>query len=167
LSKQYLPYFAAILVLFLIVAPIVGAESKFQCIVPGGYQNVTVSDAKKMLERGNVFLLDVRVPAEYDAGHIEGATLIPLKNAFGSTLKDPDELLVAHMGELPKNKYTKILVYCKVGGRGATASQMLADADYKRVYNMQGGLTDWVKAKYPIVVQYDVWNNTQPKNPPK
>ena len=28
----------------------------------------------------NVFLLDVRTPAEYNYAHIEGATLIPLRN---------------------------------------------------------------------------------------
>ena len=82
MNKEHLSYFAAIL----IVLPM------FSLIVVGSednsleYQNVTVNEAYKMVisnalvSSDEVFILDVRTPAEYNYTHIEGANLIPLKN---------------------------------------------------------------------------------------
>ena len=81
MNKQYLSGFAAILIALLIIAPgIAGAAPKIGCTVTGGYENVTACHAKSILEDKGAFLLDVRTPAEYSYSHIEGATLIPLKN---------------------------------------------------------------------------------------
>ena len=81
LNKQYLSGFTAILIAILIIAPgIAGADSKNRCTVPNVYKNVTAYDAHKILEQRDVFLLDVRTPAEYKYSHIAGAKLIPLKN---------------------------------------------------------------------------------------
>lgn len=75
-----------------------------------------------------------------------------------------DQLLPNRMNELPKNKNTKIVVYCYTGKRGSAASQMIADAGYKRVYNIQGGLTAWVNAGCPVVVVTDsaTWSANYP-----
>jgi rhodanese-related sulfurtransferase len=166
LNKQYLPYCAAFLLAFLIIAPSMVAA----CVSEDKYQNITVNDAKMMLENAsvsgeNMFLLDVRTPAEYNYSHIEGAKLIPLKNV---PVHDPvnlsdDQLLPNRMKDLPEDKYTKIVVYCRSGKRGAIASQMIADAGYKRVYNMQDGITAWVNASYPVVVDSNSWANNYPK----
>ena len=124
------------------------------------YTNVSACDASDMIEK-DVFILDVRTPAEYNLGHIEGAVLIPLKNvpAQDPVALPPEELLPARMTELPCNKYTKMLVYCNVGKRGAEASSLLVDAGYKKVYNIEGGIDKWVQEGYPIVATYDSWNN--------
>jgi rhodanese-related sulfurtransferase len=134
------------------------------------YQNITVNDTKMMLENVSVsgesiFLLDVRTPAEYNYSHIEGAKLIPLKNM---PLRDPvnlsdDQLLPNRMKDLPEDKYTKIVVYCLSGKRGAIASQMIAEAGYKEVNNMQDGIKAWVNASYPVVVDSNSWANNYPK----
>ena len=152
MNKRYLSYFAAILFVLLIIAPGMAATDK--CT----YTNVNVCDAKQMIENEDVFLLDVRVPTEYDLGHIEGAILIPLRDAFGSTLNS-DQFLEARMKELPHNKNTKILVYCKSGARSAAASSLLVDAGYKKVYNIEGGIDNWVQEGYPIVVTSESWKN--------
>ena len=81
MNKQNLPHYATILALFLLISSgIAGACLKSQYNAPNVYKNVTVGEAKKMLENEDLFLLDVRTPAEYNYAHIEGATLIPLKN---------------------------------------------------------------------------------------
>ena len=59
--------------------------------------------------------------------------------------------------DLPKNKYTKILVYCLSGKRGPTASQILVDSGYKRVDKIQDGITAWLNTRYPIVIDPDFW----------
>ena len=173
LNKQYLSGFTTILIAILIIAPgIAGADSKNRCTVPNVYKNVTACDAHKILEQRDVFLLDVRTPAEYNYSHIAGAKLIPLKNV---PVHDPvnlsdDKLLPNRMKELPKNKNTKIVVYCYTGKRGGIASQMLADAGYKRVYSIQDGLQDniqdglpaWVNAGYPVVIDSVKWAANYP-----
>ena len=155
MNKRQLLYFASVLLAFLIIAPGIAAAST--CT----YTNVSACDAKQMLEEEDVFLLDVRTPAEYKLGHIEGAVLIPLKNvpAQDSNLLPDEELLPARLKELPCGKSTKILVYCKVGKRGAEASSLLADVGYKNVYNINSGIDEWVKEGYPIVATYESWKN--------
>ena len=164
MNKQYLSGFAAILVALLIIATsIAGAAPKNGCTVTG-YDNVTACQAKSILEDKGVFLLDVRTPAEYNYSHIEGATLISLKNlpAHDPVNLPDDQLLPNRIKELPENKNTKIVVYCYTGKRGGTASQMIADAGYKRVYNIQGGLTEWVNAGYPVVIDPAKWSANYP-----
>ena len=51
---------------------------------------------------------------------------------------------------LPENKSSLILVYCKSGGRGSTASQTLEDLGYTNVINLGGGITAWNASNYPI-----------------
>ena len=138
------------------------------------YRNVTINEAYKIVisntfvSRDKVFILDVRTPAEYNYIHIEGANLIPLRNV---PLHDPvnlsdEELLAWHIKnnkDLPKNKCTKILVYCLSGKRGSIASQMLVDSGYKRVNNIQGGIIEWLNAGYPVVINPNIWIVNYPK----
>jgi rhodanese-related sulfurtransferase len=174
LDKEHLPYFAAMLILLPMFSLIVvGAENNNQNNSLE-YQNVTVNEAYKMVinntfvSSDGVFILDVRTPAEYNYTHIEGANLIPLRNV---PLHDPvnlsDEGLLAwhikNNKDLPKNKDAKILVYCFSGKRSFVASQMLVQSGYKKVYNMQNGITEWVNARYPIVIDPIFWTINYPK----
>ena len=87
--------------------------------------------AKQLIEQqpGAVTLLDVRQPVEYEAGHIPGATLIPLPELQG------------RISELDPNKST--VVYCAIGGRSRVAAQMLAGNNFAKVYNLSGGFKAW------------------------
>lgn len=78
---------------------------------------------------GDYQLIDVRQPKEYEAGHLAGAMLIPLKDL-------PDRLV-----GLDKNK--PVLVYCAIGGRSKAAAQFLAGRDFREVYNLAGGIKAW------------------------
>lgn len=84
-----------------------------------------------MAERqsGEYQLLDVRQPKEYEAGHIAGAKLIPIKEL-------PDRL-----GELDREK--PLIVYCAIGGRSKAAAQLLAGKDFANVFNVSGGIKAW------------------------
>lgn len=70
------------------------------------------------------FLLDVRTPAEVEAGTIPGAKNIPL-----------DELR-ERLDEIPAER--EILVFCKVGLRGYLACRVLEQNDF-RCSNLTGG----------------------------
>ncbi|HET6398982.1 MAG TPA: rhodanese-like domain-containing protein [Candidatus Thermoplasmatota archaeon] len=83
------------------------------------------------------FVLDVRTPAEYEAGHIAEATNIP------------HDAIRARAGDLPADKATPMFVYCRTGARSAAASETLADLGYTHIVNMVGGYPDWAAAGYP------------------
>lgn len=144
MNKRNSIYFGVLILLFL-VAFLVFTEQKKESQL--GFENISVQEAKELIEKGNVFVLDVRTPAEFNQSHIEGAILIPVSNAFGSNLS-PDNLLKARTNEVPKNK--KVLVYCRTGRRSIEASAVLANAGYQ-VYNMEGGIGSWIDAGYPVV----------------
>ncbi|WP_405399247.1 rhodanese-like domain-containing protein [Maribacter sp. Asnod2-G09] len=72
-------------------------------------------------------LLDVRTPAEFDAGCIDGAVNINwLSDEFNQQIQGMD-----------KNK--KIFVYCKMGGRSLKSQKRLVELGFKNVVNLEGG----------------------------
>jgi peroxiredoxin family protein/TusA-related sulfurtransferase len=70
----------------------------------------------------------VREPAEFEAGAIPGATLIPLGQ------------LRSRLGELPKER--TVVIYCAVGIRGYLAERILRQNGF-RARNLDGGFTTW------------------------
>ena len=84
-------------------------------------------------------VLDVRTPEEYNEGHIEDAVNINWN----------DEDFLAEATKL--NKHQPVLVYCKSGGRSASAKKALTEAGFKYVYELDGGITKWNDAALPVV----------------
>ncbi len=101
------------------------------------YVDVSVQQGKEMIDRDEVFILDVRTREEYNESHINGSTLIPVQE------------LDIRFKELPRDK--KILVYCRTGGRSVTASEILVKNGFTQIYNMKGGITEWKNAGYEVV----------------
>jgi rhodanese-related sulfurtransferase len=140
LNKQYLSFFAVFLLTLSAIIP--GIAAADTC--PDGYKSVSVCKAEKIVEQEEVFLLDVRTQAEFNKMHIEGATLIPLKNVLSqdSVELPSDKMLEARINEVPADK--RILVYCKSGTRSAAACSLLVNKGYRKVYNMEGGIDAWL-----------------------
>ena len=84
----------------------------------------------------DLVVLDVREPDEWAAGHIDGATHIPLGD------------LPARLGEIDPAAET--LVVCHVGGRSARATAWLS-AQGHQVVNLAGGMDAWHAAGRPVV----------------
>jgi rhodanese-related sulfurtransferase len=97
------------------------------------YSDLTVEEVEARLESNpDIFLLDVRTPEEYsDDGHIPGAYLIPHTE------------IEARQDELPTDKNTEIIVYCRSGSRSRAASNILVNLGYTNVHNMLDGINDW------------------------
>ena len=70
------------------------------------------------------FLLDVRTPEEFAAGHVPGAVNIPVDD------------LRRRLDELPRDR--EILAYCQVGQRGYLATRVLLQSGFK-ASNLAGG----------------------------
>ena len=95
------------------------------------YQNITAAQLKARLDKGDMLtVIDVRTKEEYASGHIPGSILIPF-----------DEIK-AKAGQLPQDKNTEIVVYCRSGRRSAIAADTLIALGYNRIYDM-GAISSW------------------------
>ena len=80
----------------------------------------------RLKNKEEIQLVDVRTPAEYKAGHLEGAHLIPVDE-----LRD-------RLHELDPKKES--VVYCRIGFRGYLAARILQQSGFERVLNLTGGI---------------------------
>lgn len=84
-------------------------------------------------------ILDVRTPAEFAQGHLPGAVNLDLNNpGFGDALAALD-------------KSETYFVYCQTSNRSGTATQLMADAGFEDVYDLQGGIVAWAQQGLPVV----------------
>jgi rhodanese-related sulfurtransferase len=95
---------------------------------------VSVAEAAVLRDAG-AYMLDVREPDEWAAGHIPGGTLIPLG------------ALESRLNELPTDR--DIVVVCRSGNRSAQGRDILRANGLERTTSMAGGMNDWVAAGLP------------------
>ena len=112
---------------------------------------------KKMDNNDDIFLLDVRTPAEYESWRIsyekhENPKLIPVDHLFGNT----SNLLK----EIPKDK--EIVTICAHGNRSLIAAKLLNQLGYN-VKSVRGGMAGWNKvsdiAEVPVSknAPFQIW----------
>ena len=99
------------------------------------FKRITVAEAKTMIDKGNVALIDVRQPHEYTSAHIKGSKLIPVDALFGRITEVPEDI--------------DIIFHCAAGVRSALACEMAAAMGRTRCYNMEGGMEAWKAQKLP------------------
>lgn len=84
--------------------------------------------SQKLKNNEEVVLIDVREPAEFAAGSIDGAILIPLgelKNKIKDFNFSPEK---------------EIIVYCQTGRRSEAAAEIFKKIGYKNVKSLRGGI---------------------------
>ncbi len=105
-------------------------------------KDLTVSEFYNLIRQNegdsDFVILDVRTAAEYDKGHIADAVLIDYRSA---TFKEELDVL---------DKDKTYLVYCRSGNRGGQATDIMEDLGFSTVYNMLGGINDWIEAAHPV-----------------
>ena len=106
-------------------APEQAAASKFR--------NVGVKEFDELRKKPGTVVLDVRTPAEFAKGHIEGATNIDVMA--------PD--FASRVGKLDKSK--TYLVNCAAGVRSARACKQMGELDFPSLVNLKGGYAAWSK----------------------
>ena len=102
--------------------------------------------------RGDVRLLDTRTQAEFDEGHLPGATCWDWFNAVpdGSwnCSRDPDELR-SELAELGVHPSDEIVAYCRSGMRAAHTYVVLRHAGVPRVRLYDGSWQEWSMRREP------------------
>ena len=104
-----------------------------------GWLQIGPVDAFDFIEQVEPFVLDVRRQEEFDAGHIEGAYLIPIAELDG------------RISELPQNLDAPMIVYCAVGIRGNFGLTYLKFLGYTNVRNIRGGMGAWNAEGLPTI----------------
>ncbi|GAB3985765.1 adenylyltransferase/sulfurtransferase MoeZ [Actinoallomurus acanthiterrae] len=103
---------------------------------------ITATDLKDLLDTGDIFLVDVREPNEYEIVSIPGATLIP-KGEF---------LSGAALERLPQDK--RVVLHCKSGARSAECLAIVKDAGFSDAVHLGGGVLAWVNQIEPAKPTY-------------
>ena len=87
-------------------------------------------------QRDKVTFLDVREWYEWDAGTIEGAVNVPIRQ-----LRD-------RLDDVPRGK--PVVAICQVGQRSALAAEFLSHNGIE-AHNLDGGVEAWAAAGFPLV----------------
>jgi rhodanese-related sulfurtransferase len=103
-------------------------------------QQLTAEQVQALMSQDRTIVyLDVRTVPEFEAGHPPAALNMPVvipDPASRKMVPNPDFLATVE-ATLPKD--AKIIVGCMSGGRSQFAAEVLEDAGYQRVANLQGG----------------------------
>ena len=91
-----------------------------------GPQVPSVTPAQVALE---AYLLDVREPDEWEAGHAPGAHHLPMME------------IPARMAEVPTDG--EVVVVCRSGGRSGQVVSYLMGNGWDNVRNLDGGMRSW------------------------
>ena len=83
-------------------------------------------------------LLDIRTPAEIEAGHLPEAEHIDF---HGGSFRD--EIAT-------RDREAIYVIYCRTANRSGQAFDMMAQMGFTKVYDVQGGISLWGESGYPI-----------------
>ncbi|CAJ1961509.1 unnamed protein product [Cylindrotheca closterium] len=122
----------------------------FVAAQPSNIDGVTIldpEDFKSGIDSGEYdAIIDVRSQSEWDAGHIEGATLALNLAAYPS-----DEVETASPTDFAGCETCTIVIYCRSGARASVALQNMMAAGFNgTLYNGQG-TNQWEDAGYSLI----------------
>jgi rhodanese-related sulfurtransferase len=91
---------------------------------------VTVQDAKILIEEGSAKLIDVREPWEYSTAHIENSVLMPMGDVPSRAHQelDPDD---------------RLLILCHHGARSLSVTNWLRQQGFDAAQSVAGGIDAW------------------------
>ena len=102
--------------------------------------HVNAKQARDLLQtQPRLIVLDVRTPAEFARGHIEGAVNIDFKN---SNFKR--EIAALDMSQ-------DYMIHCRSGGRSRRALTVFKAAGFSKLTHLDGGIIAWNKAGYSSI----------------
>ena len=85
------------------------------------------------------YLLDVREPDEWAAGHAPGAHHLPMME------------IPARLAEVPAD--AEVVVVCRSGGRSGQVTSYLMGNGWDNVRNLDGGMQSWAAAGRELVAE--------------
>ena len=106
-------------------------------------ENITPQEAFTLIQDNqnnpDFVIIDVRTPEEFAEGHLENAINI---DYYSETFRD-------ELNKLDKSK--TYLIYCRSGSRSGQTLDIMEELNFREVYNMSGGINQWVAEGLPTV----------------
>jgi len=109
------------------------------CSSSSSTNDLSVSEFSNKVAEAGVVTLDVRTPGEFNEGHIEGALLVDFQSGNFEN----------EIASLDKSK--TYAVYCRSGNRSGQAIEVMREAGFTNIYNLNGGVIDWANAGKTLV----------------
>ncbi|MDP9088611.1 MAG: rhodanese-like domain-containing protein [Pseudomonadota bacterium] len=126
------PYLSAAAVLAAIVVLVYEFRARVQA-----FAAVSAMQAVRLINQG-ALVIDLRSKALFDAGHIVDARNVPAAE------------LASQAEALKKWRDKNVIIYCDSGASGASAARALVNLGFNKVFNLQGGLSAWLKDNMPL-----------------
>ena len=93
--------------------------------------------SKWISETKDLVLIDVGSPGDFTEGHIAGSISLPFSKNFRE-----------QSNSLAKDK-TYVLI-CPTGRRSLTAGKFMMENGFEKVYNLKGGVADWIRKGFKV-----------------
>jgi len=104
---------------------------------PKEYEMITTDELQTLMDNDEKFaFINVHIPV---AGNIPG-----------TDAEIPFDKIEEYLDLLPQDKDEKIIIYCRSGSMGNTASHTLAQLGYTNVFNLEGGYVTWRASGLPF-----------------
>jgi rhodanese-related sulfurtransferase len=124
------------------------------------YQAVFLNQAFHLMDSiQNFLLVDVRSPGEY--ADTSRATALNI-GRFKGAVNIPIDSVPVHLTELKKYMDQPIFVYCSHSQRSRRVSKLLAESGFKKVYNINGGMSlvnEYDDKQFPFKTKHLVTDN--------
>lgn len=130
-----------IILLLLTIIILAGCRSKSVAgetvaVSGGSYQNITPVELNTMLKNKDFVFINVHIPFAGDIANTDMS--IPYDE-----ISAPENL-----SQLPVDKNTKIVLYCRSGRMSVIAAEELVSLGYANIWNLTGGMVEWEQAGY-------------------
>ena len=137
-----------LVIVLLFTTLMAGSMSKMDLIKQAQKEvgKITPKKLKNLLDEDeDVIVLDIRESEQRAEGSIPSNEMN--QEQFISITRGNLEWRV---NKLIQDKEVIIVTYCRNGGRGALAAQVLKKMGYENATTLKGGLKGWAKAGYPV-----------------
>lgn len=104
-------------------------------------QLISSEEAQSLLALEDVQLVDVRTSSEFLTGHIPNSQNI---DVLSPSFEEDIRLL---------DKEKPVVVYCKSGVRSAQCSKKLQAAGFVKIYDLDGGFSQWKHQGYDVKIK--------------
>jgi rhodanese-related sulfurtransferase len=127
-------YLAVLLLFFLLLALMVYESRK-------GGKKIDASEATRIINKENAFVVDLRTPVEFNSGTIAGAVNLQPDNV------DKDNSL------FKANERDYVILVCKLGSSSNSVGGRLIKQGFQNVNILSGGIQGWVQSGLPLIKQ--------------
>lgn len=124
--------------MLIVVALMSGSMLLWPMVSGGAGAGLSPAAAVQRINREKAVVIDVCDPAEYAAGHVNGAKSIPLAE------------LEAKLPGAVKNKATPLVMVCASGARSGRAVAVARKLGYEKAESLAGGMKSWRDANLPV-----------------